>query len=239
MRAWLAFFKKECLESVRTGRLLTLGILFVLLGLMNPGIAKLTPWLFELLADELAEGGMTMTAVEVDALTSWTQFFKNLPVALIVFVLLLSKGLARYKVVLAKTVHMLLLWSAGYWLCFGVTYLYNDLYWDNGIALHIGAAAVFWWLFGVLTVSLMVLFSTCSRSSVGVLLGTGGTIMASYLIGLLPMCRELVPTTLTGGMILLTGTASPADWIGAALVAGILTAVCVGMSIPLMNKRQV
>ena len=105
--------------------------MFVAIGIMNPAIAKLTPWMFELLADTLKESGMTVTEVPVDALTSWTQFYKNIPMALIVFVLMessiftkeyqsgtlvltLTKGLERYKVVLAKTFVLTVLWSVGY-----------------------------------------------------------------------------------------------------------------------------
>lgn len=119
MKSFIAFFKKEVLESVRSGKLTILGILFLLFGIMNPAIAKMIPWLLEIMSDYFAEAGMTVTEVTIDALTSWTQFFKNIPMALIVFVLvysgtftreyesgtlilILTKGLSRYKVVLAE-----------------------------------------------------------------------------------------------------------------------------------------
>lgn len=35
--------KKEWMEQVRSGRLLILVIIFILLGIMNPAVAKLTP----------------------------------------------------------------------------------------------------------------------------------------------------------------------------------------------------
>lgn len=63
---------------------------FVLLGIMNPAIAKMTPWVLENLAGSLSESGLAVTAVPVDAMTSWTQFFKNMPIGLLVFVLLES-----------------------------------------------------------------------------------------------------------------------------------------------------
>ena len=55
--------KKECLESVRTGRLIILMLLFVLFGIMNPAIAKLTPWIMEMFADTMAESGLIITDV--------------------------------------------------------------------------------------------------------------------------------------------------------------------------------
>jgi ABC-2 type transport system permease protein len=158
MRAFVAFLRKELLECLRSGKLLILGALFLGFGIMNPAVAKMTPWLLELMAEEMAESGMTVTAVTVDALTSWTQFYKNIPMALIAFVLLvgssftkeydadtlillLTKGLSRTKVLAAKTAVMVGLWSAGYWLCFGVTYLYNDYFWDNSVASALLPAA--------------------------------------------------------------------------------------------------
>ena len=131
MKTFLAFMKKEWMEQLRSGRLMILGIVFVLFGIMNPAVAKLTPWLFEIMADSLEESGMIVTAVEVDAVDSWIQFFKNVPMALIVFVLLqssiftkeyqsgtlvlaLTKGLHRYKVLFSKAAVLVLLWTVFY-----------------------------------------------------------------------------------------------------------------------------
>lgn len=63
MKSLLAFMKKEWMEQVRSGRLLILVIIFILLGIMNPAVAKLTPWLLEMMADSLEASGMTVTAV--------------------------------------------------------------------------------------------------------------------------------------------------------------------------------
>ena len=151
MRSLLNFLKKEYLEAVRTGKLLVLILLFVLFGIMNPAIAKLTPWMMEMLSDTMAENGLVVTNIHVDAMTAWTQFFKNIPIALIVFILIfsdiftkeyksgtlllvLTKGLSRYKIVLAKTVLLLSFWTFGYGLCFAITYGYNAYFGDNSIA---------------------------------------------------------------------------------------------------------
>ena len=47
MRQLTAFTKKELRESLRTGRMPLLVILSVLFGIMNPLVAKLTPWMME------------------------------------------------------------------------------------------------------------------------------------------------------------------------------------------------
>ena len=82
-----AFLKKEWMEWNRTGRSWILMLVFVLFGIMNPALAKLTPWLMEALSDSLADTGLATTAVQVDAMTSWTQFYKNIPIGLIIFIL--------------------------------------------------------------------------------------------------------------------------------------------------------
>ena len=43
MKSLHAFIKKETMEQFRSGRLMILGVLFVLLGVMNPAVAKITP----------------------------------------------------------------------------------------------------------------------------------------------------------------------------------------------------
>lgn len=90
MKSLGAFIKKEYLDTARTGKLVILILLFILFGIMNPAIAKLTPWLMETLSDTMAESGLLIADIKVDAMTSWTQFFKNIPIALIAFVLIFS-----------------------------------------------------------------------------------------------------------------------------------------------------
>ena len=255
MRSFIAFFKKEILESLRSGKLMILAILFLAFGIMNPAIAKLTPWMLELLSEDLAESGMAVTAVTVDALTSWTQFFKNIPMALIVFIflyggvftreyesetliLILTKGLSRYKVVLSKALLMLSFWTVGYWLCFGVTYGYNAYFWDNSIAAHLVPSVVYWWLFGVFTVSLAVFFSVITKAYSGVLIGTGGSILVLYLLGLLPKLTEYMPTSLMQGMPLLTGAIAIEDFIPAVIITAAASVALIVSSVLIFDKKQ-
>ena len=121
MKSLFAFMKKEFAEQLRSGRLMILGLLFVLFGIMNPCNSKINTVAIETMADSLAESGMIITDVKVSAMDSWVQFYKNIPMGLIAFVLLessiftkeyttgtlvlsLTKGLERYKVVISKTV---------------------------------------------------------------------------------------------------------------------------------------
>ncbi len=255
MRALCAFIKKEVLEQLRSGRLWITLALFILIGIMNPAVAKLTPWLLELMADSLSEIGMIVTGVNVTAMDSWVQFFKNMPIALIAFVLLhgsiftkeyssgtlvlaLTKGLARCKVVISKAGVLLTVWSVGYWLCFGITYFYNSYFWDNSVAQSLPTAVICWWLFGWFVISLMTVFSTVCTSNTGVLLGTGAVVLVSYAIGLLPKVNEYIPTKLMDGNQLIYGMAEPKEYVAAITATAIATVICFAVSIPVFNKKH-
>ena len=71
MKQLAVFAKKEWMEQVRTGRLWLLLILFVLFGVMSPALAKMTPWMFEMMGDTLKEQGISIEKIEVTAFTSW------------------------------------------------------------------------------------------------------------------------------------------------------------------------
>lgn len=255
MKSFSAFLKKEWLESVRSGKAPLVFILFILLGILNPAIAKLTPWMMEQMADSLQETGMMVMDVRVNALTSWTQFFKNIPMALIAFILIysnlftkeyqsgtlllvLTKGLSRYKTVLAKFILPALIWTVCYWLCFAVTGVYNAYFWDNRIAHNLFLAIGCWWLFGIWVITMLVLFSVLCRSGTGVLSGVGGAVLAVYLAGLIPRVRIYMPTTLMGSSALLIEAAEVDSCIRTIIMTTILCVVCIVVSIPVMNRKQ-
>lgn len=255
MRSFIAFIKKEIIEQLRSGRLMVLGTLFILFGIMNPAVAKLTPWLLEAMADSLAESGMLVTDVTVSAMESWVQFFKNIPMALIAFVLLessiftkeyqsgtlllsLTKGLKRYKVVVSKTVVLTVLWTFGYWLCFGITYGYNAYFWDNVVAQNLLFSVICWWLFGLWVIGLMILFSAIANTNTGVLVGIGGVVFASYLLGLFPKCSEYLPSLLTDGNSLIYGVAEAKTYATAIVIVTVMFVVCFFGGIITFNKKQ-
>ena len=256
MKSLIAFIKKEIMEQLRTGRLMILGMLFILFGIMNPAVAKLTPWMLETMADSLAESGIIVIDVTISAMDSWVQFFKNIPMALIAFVLMessiftneyqtgtlvlsLTKGLKHYKVVVSKTVVLTVLWTFGYWLCFGITYGYSEYFWDNAVAQNLMFSVVYWWLFGLWVIGLMILFSTIANSNTGVLMGTGGVVLASYLLGLFPKLREYLPTLLADGNSLIYGAAEAKTYSVPILTVIVMCIICFVGGIVIFNKKQI
>ncbi len=251
----IAFLKKEWMELWRTGRLIILMLAFVLLGIMNPAMAKLTPWLMEALSESLAETGLAVTAVTVDAMDSWAQFYKNIPVGMILFALLgsgsftseyqrgtlipvVAKGLPRFKILFAKAITACAAWTALYGLCFGITYGYNAYFWDNSIASYLFLGASMAWLFGIWVIALLVFFSSFAQSASQVLLGTGGTVMAIYLFGMFPKLGRFLPGACIDGLPLLRGAACPKDYYASMASAAILALLCLALGVAGFSKKR-
>lgn len=251
----ITFLKKEWMEAARTGRLGILMLVFVLFGIMNPALAKLTPWMMELMADSLEKAGFMLIDINIDAMTSWTQFYKNIPMGLLIFVLLCSgiftaeyqkgtlipvvtKGFARKKIAAAKALMLMGMWTALYVLSYGITYGYNAYFWDNRIAEHLTFAAACFWLFGIWVLALLVLFSSAAKANIQVLAGTGAAAFGSYLIGLFPKVSRFLPTKLMDGMLLLQGAAKPEDYIPAIAAAAVTAVLAVVLSLICFDRKQ-
>ena len=256
MNGFAAFLKKEFRELIRTKRLLILLIVFIIFGIMNPAIALLTPKILELEAESLASMGMEIGEIHVTALDSWSQFVKNIPMVLIVFLImfsgaytteyakgtlipLLTKGLSRGTVVLSKWFVMLLTWSAGLWLCVGITWFYSDYYWDNSVVQELVFGAFCWWLFGVLMISSIVFFSSFAESGIQVLLGTGAVYAVMLTAGIFEKAKEYLPTRLCNTLSLYTGELEPSDFKAAAVIAGAVSLLILLAALPLTKRRHI
>ena len=249
MKQLISFTRKEFTEIIRTGKGYIVLIIFFIFGIMNPAIAKLTPWLFEMMADTMKEQGLILGEFTVTAMTSWEQYYKNIGMAFIVFVVMfcgvltseyqkgtlinmLTKGLPRWKVIVSKSVALLVSWSVCYWMCFGITYAYNAYFWDNSIANHIVFAAMGSYLFGIWLISLIMLCSVFLNSSSAVLLATGVAYVIVYLLTMIPTIAKYLPTMLTSGLDLMKGNTGIQDYlasiaitVGLIAIGGIVTVI--------------
>ena len=255
MRSTVALMKKELIEQMRSAKLwIVLGV-FALFGFLNPGLTLVTPWMLEAMQDVLAESGMNITIVDVNALDSWAEFFSNISVAMIVFgtvyggiftrefrtgtlVLSLTKGLERYKVIISKSIILAAVWSVAFWLCFGVSYVFTEIFWDNSITQHLGLAAFCWWFYGILIVALITMFSTVFSGFGGVILGVGGVVFVESLISIIPKAIEYLPSMLMGGAALVYGMNEPGDYVASIIITAVVIVVSFAVSVPLFNKKQ-
>lgn len=255
MKQLLAFTKKEFMEMKRTGKLMILLIIFVVFGIMSPAMAKLTPWLFDMMSESMEEQGIIVSNVEVNALSSWTQYYKNIFMELVVLVVVFSgiltnelqkgtlinmitKGLARWKVMAAKTIMMVCVWSLAFWGCFGITYGYTTYLWDNSIANHLFFGSFCIYMLGILMIALIFFGSAFSSSSTGVILVTGGVVAISYILSIVPKLADYMPTKLLGTGSLTDGSLAPADFRNALIVTIVLCIVFYGVAIVRFNKKR-
>lgn len=255
MKSLIAFIKKELMELFRTGKMTILLIIFLLFGVMSPAIAKLTPWIMDLYSESLAENGMIIGDVTVNALTSWTQFYKNIPLALIVYVILfssiltneyqkgtlinlLTKGLKRWKIISSKVLVCILFWTICYFLCYVITYAYTVYFWDNKIANHPFISALYPYVFGIWCISLIFLMSTLFHSNTAVLAATGAVAMISYLLEMIPDLSHYMPTKLLSSSNICMGNAALSDYTKALIVTLLLFLMILTISILHFNRKM-
>ncbi|MEE1305606.1 MAG: ABC transporter permease subunit [Agathobacter sp.] len=254
MKQLVAFIQKEFMEIVRNSKLLICGIIFALLGIMNPAIAKMTPWIMEMYS-ETSSSGIVFQKVEVTALTSWEQFYKNMPIGIIVFVLMFSgivaaelqkgtlinivtKGMSRWKIMISKFIMMLVLWTGVYFLSYVITYFYNAFYWDNSIAKNIFFSVFCLYLFGVWLISLIMLASAFADNSATVSLGVCGGFIVSYVLGIIPTIQDYMPTKLMDSLTLMVGEVKLDEFIPAIIIVLCLSFANVVLGIIFFNKKN-
>lgn len=255
MRQLTAFIQKEFTEVMRNSKLLICAIIFILLGIMNPAIAKITPWLVEQFSNATSGAGMLIQTMEISALTSWEQFFKNMPMGIVIFVLMFSgivaaelqkgtlinivtKGMPRWKIMVSKLILLLVLWTGMYFASYIITYVYNDFYWDNDTVNNIFFSVFCLYLFGVWLISLIMLMSALADNSAAVSMGVCGVFLLSYLLGIIPAIQDYLPTKLKGSSSLIYELAKPADFTGAIVVVAIWSVVDIILGIIIFNKKN-
>jgi len=251
MKAYIAFTKKEFTEYVRTYKLLILGLVFLLFGMMNPVLAKFTP-------EIIKAAGLDIQLPEPTALDSWAQFFKNVgQMGMVVIVILfsgimanefskgtliniLTKGLKRSTVILSKFTVASILWSLSYLFCFAVTYIYTLVFWEM-TGLH----QIFWtffslWLYGEFLIALLILGGVLFKNVIGSLLLVGGLTVLMTILSIFPQFHDTNPMTLSSdNMSLLMGLKGLSSFTPALVICFILTILIMISSIVVFDHTQV
>lgn len=256
MKTFLTFIKKELMEQIRTKRLMILGMIFLFFGILNPLTAKITPWLLESLSNSVDNSGIIIQVQEITALDSWMQFFKNLPMLLIVYIfmqsnifskeyqkgtltLVITKGFEKYKIVLSKLLLLILIWTVGYVIYFSVTYIYSSYFWDNSIVSNLLFATFISWVFSIFAITLLILFNVIFDNSGSSLALSFGIIFVFYLISLIPDVSKYLPTLLLDGNSLIYGKENIEYYIASMIITLSLTLISIFSSAFIFNKRKI
>ena len=255
MNHYLVFLKKELVEHARTYKLLIMLVVFTIFGITNPLIAKLTP---ELLASFMPEG-MSMTIPEPTTLDSWAQFFKNTQqMGMIVLVLvfsgvlsseisrgtlinLLTKGLSRQAVILAKYSAMLLVWSLSILLSAALTWVYTMYLFPKD---HLGVGYLLFaiscmWLFGAFLLALLLSSATLVQGNYGSLLLTGLMVVLLMALNIIPSIKEYNPVSVASKtMELAAGKIDPSSVYTAVEITAVASLGLIALAVIVFRKKR-
>ena len=251
MSGYIAFVKKEFTENMKNYRFLILFAVFLIFGIMSAFLAKFTP---EILSALAADMEMTSEPVALDA---WKQFYKNISgvgfsAFIILFgscmsneyskrtlILMVTKGLSRKAVILAKYTVAVALMTISYWISYVATYGYTALLWNDTSLSHVVFAAVSLWIVGFLYLSILMIGCVIFKQTFTSILFTGGIVALISLLGMIEPIAKFSPFILTSKNVdLISGKVIPAEFVIPAFVSFILSIFGLLIAIRLFNKKQ-
>ncbi|MCL1906839.1 MAG: ABC transporter permease [Propionibacteriaceae bacterium] len=254
MRGFMVFCRKELTESYRSYRLVILLVVMALMGIMSPFTAMILP---DILSGSDLGGGLILELPEPTSFDSWTQFFSNVSqmgmlAMILVFaglmaselskgtlIPVLTKGIPRGTVILAKFTVATILWSLGYAVSWIICWGYTIYYWGAQDFTHPWITFCAPWLVGELFLALMILGGTLVSNWGGSLGVVAVVVITGNLVNLLPEVRPYNPITLAAGTLgLLDGSHSVEDFTPAIAICVGAIVLCLILSIVVFKRKQ-
>lgn len=251
MNGYTAFLKKELTENMKNYRFLILFAVFLIFGLTSPFLAKFTPEILSALASDMQMGSAPV------ALDSWEQFYKNISgvgfsAFIILFgscmsgeyskgtlVLLVTKGLPRSAVILAKYTVAALLMTVCYWAGFLATYCYTAYLWPGATLSHVFTAAFYLWLIGFLYLSILLLGCVMFKQTFTSILFTGGIVAIISLLGIIEPLAKFNPFLLTSKNVdLISGAVSVSEFFIPAILSVVIAGAGLWSAIIFFDRKQ-
>ena len=252
MSGYIAFVKKEFTENMKNYRFFILFAVFLIFGIMSAFLAKFTP---EILSAFAADMEMTSEPVALDA---WKQFYKNISgvgfSAFIILygsclsgeyskgtlVLLVTKGLSRKAVILAKYTVAAALMTVCYWVSYAAAYGYTAFLWHDTGLFHVAIAAFALWLVGFLYLSILMVGCVIFKQTFTSILFTGGIVAAISLLGIIEPIAQFNPFILTSKNVdLLSGEVVPSVFMIPALLSVAMSILGLLIAIKLFSKTNI
>ena len=251
MSGYIAFVKKEFMENMKNYRFAILFAVFLIFGILSAFLAKFTPEILSALAAD-----MEMTSEPV-ALDSWKQFYKNISgvgfsAFIILFgsclsneyskgtlVLMVTKGLSRKAVILAKYTAAAALMTISYWTGYAAAYGYTALLWNDTDLSNVALAAFLLWIAGFLYLSILMVGCVIFKQTFTSILFTGGIVALISLLGMAEPISKFNPFILTSKNVdLISGEAVPAEFMIPTFFSVVLSILGLLTAIRLFNKKQ-
>lgn len=251
MSGYIAFVKKEFTENMKNYRFLIMFAVFLIFGITSAFLAKFTP---EILSALAADMEMSSEPVALDA---WKQFYKNISgvgfSAFIILygsclsgeyskgtlVLMVTKGLSRKAVILAKYTVAAILMTISYWISYAATYGYTAFLWKDVSLPNVAFAALALWIAGFLYLSILMIGCVIFRQTFTGILFTGGIVAVISLLGIIEPIAKFSPFILTTKNIdLISGEITLSDFMIPAVVSIVISILGLLLAIRLFNKKQ-
>lgn len=251
MSGYLAFLKKEFTENRKNYRFFILFAVFLIFGSMSAFLAKMTP---EILSVFAADMEMTSKPVALDA---WKQFYKNISgvgfSALIILfgsclsneyskgtlVLMVTKGLSRNAVILAKYTAAAALMTISYWTGYAAAYGCTAVLWNDTNLSYVALAAFSLWLIGFLYLSILMIGCVLFQQTFTSILFTGGIVALISLLGMVEPIAKFNPFILTTKNVdLISGEAVPAEFVIPAVISVALSIFGLLTALWIFDKKQ-
>lgn len=251
MSGYIAFVKKEFTENMKNYRFLIMFAVFLIFGITSAFLAKFTPEILSALAADIE---MSSEPVALDA---WKQFYKNISgvgfSAFIILygsclsgeyskgtlVLMVTKGLSRKTVILAKYTVTAILMTISYWISYAATYGYTAFLWKDASLANAALAALALWIVGFLYLSILMIGCVIFRQTFTSILFTGGIVVFISLLGIIEPIAKFSPFILTTKNVdLISGEIALSDFMIPAVVSIVISILGLLLAIRLFNKKQ-
>ena len=154
-------------------------------------------------------------------------------------VLLVTKGLPRPAVILAKYTVAAVLMTVCYWTGFLAACCYTACLWPGAALPNVLTAACYLWLIGFLYLSILLLGCVVFKQTFTSILFTGGIVAIISLLGIAPPLAKFNPFLLTSKNVeLLSGAASVSELFLPAMISVGMTAAGLWAAILLFDRKQ-
>ncbi|MFC6261233.1 ABC transporter permease [Levilactobacillus fujinensis] len=253
MSAILTFWHKEWLAAWRNYHILILAVIFVIFGIEAPLMAKLMPDLMKLaLGDQFSIKLPQSTSSD-----SWQQFYKNtsqIGIFLLALVFsgtvsqevssgtlvnLITKGLPRYAVIIAKYLAAVVQWVVAIGVSFIITWGYTAYYFPDDKSPHVWLAIWPVLLFGLFFVAVVLLGSTVVNSNYAGFLVAALVFASLALLNYVKAVKRWNPIALvTDNLDLVRGTEKITHILPACGVTVAAALVILGVTIWTFNQKR-
>ena len=154
-------------------------------------------------------------------------------------ILMVTKGLSRKAVILAKYTVAAVLMTISYWIGYAAAYGYTVFLWNDTNLSNVALAAVSLWIVGFLYLSILMIGCVIFKQTFTSILFTGGIVALISLLGMIEPIAKFNPFILTSKNVdLISGEVIPTEFMIPAFISVILSLFGLLTAIRLFNKKQ-